>query len=182
MKGYIIYISPCKRERYGDTPTSNSFVALKILYIKWNLVVRGSWSSFFMYLQYCTVVQICCTCAVNKNTRRTTGTRRDEGTRTTGTRRALTHGHLKAAHWGAKNTRLLLRSKHIAPNPRIARAPELVWSKCSRVVVIVRNVQTTAKALQSDAWMILVIDRIIMPLNSCVTHTILSDSFHSIFL
>ena len=101
MKGYIIYISPCKRERYGDTPTSNSFVALKILYIKWNLVVRGSWSSFFMYLQYCIVVQICCTCAVNKNTRRTTGTRR-----------APIHGHLKAAHWCAKNAaNTLLRSR-----------------------------------------------------------------------
>ena len=95
MKGYIIYISPCKRERYGDTPTSNSFVALKILYIKWNLVVRGSWSSFFMYLQYCTVVQICCTCAVKKTQG---GPRVQEGTRTTGTRRAPTHGHLKAAH------------------------------------------------------------------------------------
>jgi len=87
----------------------------------------GSWSSFFMYLQYSTVAQICCTCAVvNKNIRRKTGTRRDthhghkecQGTY---------HGHLKAAHWGAKNTRLLLRSKHIAPKPRIARAPELVF-------------------------------------------------------
>jgi hypothetical protein len=39
---------------------------------------------------------------------------------------ALIHGHLKAVHWGAKNTHLLLRSKHIAPKPRIARAPELV--------------------------------------------------------
>ena len=39
---------------------------------------RGSWFvvAFFMYLHYCTVVQICCTCTVNKNTRRTTGTRR----------------------------------------------------------------------------------------------------------
>jgi len=30
---------------------------------------------------------------------------------------------------GAKNTHLRLRSKHIAPNPRIARAPELVTTK-----------------------------------------------------
>jgi hypothetical protein len=42
--------------------------------------------------------------------------------------RALIHGHLKAVHWGAKDTHLLLllRSKHIAPKPRIARAPKLV--------------------------------------------------------
>ena len=57
--------------------------------------------------------------------------RAQEGTRTTGTRRALTHGHLKAVHGGAKNTHLLLRSrsKDIAPKPRIARASELVYAK-----------------------------------------------------
>ena len=74
----------------------------------------GSWSSFFMYLQYSTVAQICCTCAVvNKNIRRKTGTRRDthhghkecQGTY---------HGHLKAAHWGAKKKRLLLRSNIVS--------------------------------------------------------------------
>ena len=94
-----------------------------ILYIKWNLVVRGR----RFLCTYSTVLQICCTCAVNKNTWRTTGTRRDEGTRTTGTWRALAHGHLKTAHWGSKSKRLLLRSKHIAPKPRIARALELVY-------------------------------------------------------
>ena len=69
----------------------------EILYIKWNLVVRGSWSSFFMYLQYCIVVQICCTCAVNKNTRRTTGTRRDTH-----------HGHKKGTHPRASQGRALM--------------------------------------------------------------------------
>jgi len=64
-----------------------------------------------------------CRCAVNKTPG---GPRAQEGTRTTGKTRALTHGHLKAVHWGAKNTHLRLRSKHITPNPRIARAPELV--------------------------------------------------------
>ena len=61
-----------------------------ILYIKWKIdrgsFVRSWWSSFFMYLQYCTVqyssvvharVIRCGTCAVNKYTRRTTGTRWD---------------------------------------------------------------------------------------------------------
>jgi hypothetical protein len=79
------------------------------------------------YLQYSTV-QFCCTCAVNKTPG---GPRAQEGTRTTGNTRALTHGHLKAVHWGAKNTHLRLRSKHIAPKPRIARAPELVSTNSS---------------------------------------------------
>jgi len=95
--------------------------------IKWNFV-RGSWWwwwwSFFMCLQYCsTDLLYMCRCAVNKTPGRP---RAQEGTRTTGNTRALTHGHLKAVHWGAKNKHLRLRSKHIAPNPRIARAPELV--------------------------------------------------------
>jgi len=46
------------------------------------------------YLQYSTV-QFCCTCAVNKTPG---GPRAQEGTRTTGNTRALTHGHLKAVH------------------------------------------------------------------------------------
>ena len=56
----------------------------------------GSWSSFFMYLQYCIVVQIFCTCAVNKNTRRTTGTRRN-----------MHHGHRKGTHPRASQGRAL---------------------------------------------------------------------------
>jgi len=89
---------------------------------------RGSWSSFFMYLQYFTVVQLYM-CSSKQKIQG--GPRAQEGTRTTGTRRALIHGHLnlKAAHWGDKDTRLLFRSKHIAPKPRIARAPELVIIK-----------------------------------------------------
>ena len=94
---------------------------LLILYIKWNFV-RGSCPPFFRtVLQYCTVVQICCTCAVNKNTRRTTGTKRDTH------HRHKKGTHPKAAHWGAKNMHLLLHSKHIAPKPCIARAPEFVF-------------------------------------------------------
>ena len=54
------------------------------------------WSSVFMYLQYYSTAQFCCTCAVNKNTRRTTGTRRD--THHGNYKNALIHGHLKAAH------------------------------------------------------------------------------------
>ena len=46
--------------------------------------VRWCPPSFRTVLQCRTVVQICCTCAVNKNTRRTTGTRRD-----------TPHGHKK---------------------------------------------------------------------------------------
>ena len=49
-------------------------------------VVRGG-RRFFLYLQYCTVVQICLTCAVIKKTRRTTCTRRD-----------TQHGHKKSTH------------------------------------------------------------------------------------
>jgi hypothetical protein len=73
------------------------WVILAILSIKWNLVVRGSWSSFFMYLlQYCsTDLLYMCGCAVNKTPG---GPRAQEGTRTTGNTRALTPGHLKAAH------------------------------------------------------------------------------------
>ena len=45
---------------------------------------------------YSTTVQFCCTCAVNKNTRRTTGTRRDTH-----------HGHKKGAHSRASQGRAL---------------------------------------------------------------------------
>jgi hypothetical protein len=41
------------------------------------------------------ILQFCCTCAVNKTSG---GPRAQEGTRTTGNTRALTHGHLKAVH------------------------------------------------------------------------------------
>jgi len=93
--------------------------------------VRSWWSSFFMYLHYCSTdwfVVYMCRCAVNKTPGRP---RAQEGTRTTGTTRALIHGHLKAAHWGAKNTHLQLCSKHIAPKPCVAWAPELVLYICS---------------------------------------------------
>ena len=69
-----------------------------ILSIKWNFV-RGSWWwwwSFFMYLQSCSTVQFCCTCAVNKYTRRTTGTRWDTH-----------HGHYKGTHSRAFQGRAL---------------------------------------------------------------------------
>ena len=85
-------------------------------------------------LQYSTV-QFCCTCAVNTNTRRTTGTRRDTH-----------HGHYEGTHQQAsqgralrcycKDTNLLLRSKHIAPKPRIARAPELVHEGMHTAIVL----------------------------------------------
>ena len=99
-------------------------------------VVRSWWSSFFKYLlvQYCSTVQFCCACAVNKYTRRTTGTRWDTN-----------HGHYKGTHSRAFQgralkcyehapTALLLRSKHIVPKPRIARAPELVWPNNAEAV------------------------------------------------
>ena len=87
-------------------------------------VVRGG-RRFFVSIQYCsTDLLYMCRCAVNKTP---SDPRAQEGTRTTGNTMALIHGHLKAVHWGAKNTHLLLRSKHIAPKPRTARAPELVW-------------------------------------------------------
>jgi len=87
--------------------------------------VRGGRRFLCTYSAKYSTVQFCYTGAVNKYARRTTGTRRD----TMETIRELIHGHFKAAHWGAKNTHLLLRSKHIAPKPRIARAPELVLSE-----------------------------------------------------
>jgi hypothetical protein len=57
-----------------------------------SFVVRGGGGGggrrFFMYLQYCgTDLLYMCRCAVNKNTRRTTGTRRD-----------TCHGHYKGTH------------------------------------------------------------------------------------
>ena len=61
-------------------------------------VVRGSWFVVvvFYVLQYCsTDLLYMCGCAVNKTPG---GPRAQEGTRTTGNTRALTHGHLKAAH------------------------------------------------------------------------------------
>ena len=90
-------------------------------------VVRWCPPFFCTYVQYCsTDLLYMCRCAVNKTPG---GPRAQEGTRTTGNSRELTHEHLKAVHLGAKNTHLLLRSKHIAPRPRIARAPELVVQK-----------------------------------------------------
>ena len=59
--------------------------------------VRGGRRFLCTYVptvQYSTV-QFCCTCAVNKTPG---GPRAQEGTRTTGNTRALTHGHLKAVH------------------------------------------------------------------------------------
>jgi hypothetical protein len=45
----------CKLHYATDATTVERCVQYYlILYIKWNLVVRGSWSSFFMYLQDCT--------------------------------------------------------------------------------------------------------------------------------
>ena len=71
-------------------------IILYILYIKWNFV-RGSYPPFFRtVLQYRTVVHICCTCAVKKNTRRTTGTRRDTH-----------HGHKKGSDPRASQGRAL---------------------------------------------------------------------------
>ena len=84
---------------------------------------------FYSYLQYCTSyrfivhVQMC-----SKQKHKADHARAQEGTRTTGNMRSLIHGHLKAAHCGAKKTHLLLRSKHIAPKPCIAWAPVLVVS------------------------------------------------------
>ena len=49
-----------------------------------------------MYLQYYSTVQFCCTCAVNKNTRQTTGTRRD-----------TRHGHYEGTHPRASQGRVL---------------------------------------------------------------------------
>jgi len=87
-------------------------------------VVRGRRFLCTYYSTYCsTDLLYMCGCAVNKTPG---GPRAQEGTRTTGNTRALTHGHLKAVHRCAKNTRQLFHSKHIAPEPRIARAPELV--------------------------------------------------------
>jgi len=104
----------------------------------WWFVVRGSWFVVVVFyvptLQYCsTDLLYMCGCAVNKTPG---GPRAQEGTRTTGNTRALTHGHLKAVHRCAKNTRQLFRSKHIAPEPRIARAPELVSLVQSTTVVL----------------------------------------------
>ena len=66
----------CKKMKISHPTMGGLRFSLTILYIKWNFV-RGSCPPFFRtVLQYCTVVQICCTCTVNKNTRRTTGTRR----------------------------------------------------------------------------------------------------------
>jgi hypothetical protein len=73
------------------------------IYIKW-IFDHGSWwwsSSFFMYLQYCNtdLLYMCRCVAVNKTQG---GPRAQEGTRTTGSTRALIQRHLKAADWGAK--------------------------------------------------------------------------------
>jgi len=70
---------------------------IPILSIKWNFV-RGWCPPFFRTVLHTTVqyiLQFCCTCAVNKTSG---GPRAQEGTRTTGNTRALTHGHLKAVH------------------------------------------------------------------------------------
>ena len=115
----FLIISDIRPFRLAFSVFRSSFILNGI----WWFVVRGSWSSFFMHLQYCTVVLICCTCAVNKNTRRATGTRRD-----------TQHGHKKGTHPRASQGRALRcyeRSKHIAPKPRIARAPELVSCCCN---------------------------------------------------
>ena len=49
-----------------------------------------------LYLQYYSTVRFCFTRAVNKNTRRTTGTRRD-----------VSHGHKKGTHPRASQRRAL---------------------------------------------------------------------------
>ena len=97
-----------------------------------------------MHLQYCTVVLICCTCAVNKNTRRATGTRRD-----------TQHGHKKGTHPRASQGRALRcyeRSKHIAPKPRIARAPELVKliSICTKVGTKLQIISVAQSAIKPE--------------------------------
>ena len=60
-----------------------------------SFVVRGGRRFLCTYstvLQYSSVVSTCA------ETKTQGGPRAQEGTRTTGTRRALNHGHLKAAH------------------------------------------------------------------------------------
>jgi hypothetical protein len=88
------------------------------LYIKWK-IDRGSFVVVVVFcvptvLQYSTV-QFCCTCAANKNTRRTTGTRRDThhghytGNSSTGTSRPRTEVLRTRTYSSAANT--LLRSR-----------------------------------------------------------------------
>jgi hypothetical protein len=55
--------------------------------------VRPFFRTVLHTVQY--ILQFCYTCAVNKTSG---GPRAQEGTRTTGNTRALTHGHLKAVH------------------------------------------------------------------------------------
>ena len=102
------------------------WVILAILSIKWNLVVRGSWSSFFMYLlQYCsTDLLYMCGCAVNK----TPGDQADHGHKKghapraiqghspTGISRPRTEVLRTRANFSAANTLLRGRASRGHPN------------------------------------------------------------------
>ena len=116
-----------------------------ILYIKWNLVVRGR----RFLCTYSTVLQICCTCAVNKNTWRITGTRRDEGTHApraheghspTGISRPRTEVLRASAYFSAANTLLRSRASRGHLNLCITgvsfscRTPTLFCAHCRQVL------------------------------------------------
>ena len=72
------------------------------------------------FFLYCTTVQFCCTCAVDK--KRKSGPRAQKGSRATGT----TWGTHPRAPQVREQRGTVLRTKLTAPEPHIARAPKLV--------------------------------------------------------
>ena len=80
------------------------------------------------FFLYCTTVQFCCTCAVDKKRKR--GPRAQKGPRATG----ITRGTHPRAPQGREQRGTVLRTKPTAPEPRIVRAPELVLNGISFVV------------------------------------------------
>ena len=69
-------------------------------HIKWKIDRVLSWWSSFFCTYSSTAAQVCCTCAVKKNARRTTDTRRN-----------LHHGHHKGTHPRASQGCALIRTR-----------------------------------------------------------------------
>ena len=119
-KHYPSYTGPSKNIR--RTPTNEPRT-------KFHLIERMEFRSWFVrsfvgirpfFFLYCTTVQFCCTCAVDK--KRKSGPRAQKGPRATGT----TRGTHPRAPQGREQRGTVLRTKLTAPEPRIVRAPELV--------------------------------------------------------
>jgi len=149
----MLLLNSTTQHATAELPAHQTYRGESFLLNGISFVVRSfvRWCPPFLF--FCTVlpnsVQFCCTCAVREQIE--SWARAEEGTGTTGKGRRV-RGHLEVAiKYEHRPTATAFRSKIIAPEPRIARAPELVLYK--RRISNSRRLKTTGRFLKpSSTW------------------------------